>query len=178
MEAFEAALGSSVPGVAVSNSKPMTSVLPEARVLLKRLTDQELKEAGADVDRPSRRAQEAANPKRGTFVLDTSEEKDKKTARRVIYHSIFYFHERSFLLILFLLFLQSIAQILARKSVDKAKYVALTAARNKLLSSVVDHETPESVRTFNLNREFSINNKLYLFFSSLTFTSTRMQPTS
>lgn len=88
MEAFEAALGSGVPGVSGApvsgNNKAMTPVLPEARVLLKRLTDEELNNAGAGARRPSRAAQAETNLKRGTIVLDTCEakaEKERKVSR-------------------------------------------------------------------------------------------------
>ncbi|KAI9563301.1 hypothetical protein GHT06_010759 [Daphnia sinensis] len=115
VEAFEAALGTSGSGTVASSSSGMTGVLPEARVLLKRLTRQQLKEAASNIEKPKE-----ANPKRCTFVLDTSDEKENKTKR------------------------QSVAQILARKSLDKAKHIAVAAARNKLLNSVVHNETTES----------------------------------
>lgn len=75
VEAFEAALGSSGT---VASSKT-TAVLPEARVLLKRLTDQELKDAGADRSP----VQQDANAKRGTFVLNSPDEKGRKSERKV-----------------------------------------------------------------------------------------------
>ncbi|KAK4025855.1 hypothetical protein OUZ56_014899 [Daphnia magna] len=122
VEAFEAALGTIGPGTVASSSSGMTGVLPEARVLLKRLTRQQLKEAVSNIEKPQQelRKPKEANSKRCTFVLDTSDEKEKKTKK------------------------QSVSQILARKSLDKAKNIAVAAARNKLLNSVAQNETTES----------------------------------
>ncbi|XP_057367537.1 inner centromere protein-like [Daphnia carinata] len=122
VEAFEAALGTSGPATGGTSSSGMTGVLPEARVLLKRLTRQQLKEAASNIEKPQPESQKPkeANSKRCTFVLDTSDEKENKTKR------------------------QSVAQILARKSLDKAKHIAVAAARNKLMNSVVQNETTES----------------------------------
>ena len=47
--------------------------------------------------------------------------------------------------------LQSVAQMLARKSVDKAKFVALTAARNKIINNVTHNEVPEKSESVRKN---------------------------
>lgn len=85
VEAFEAALGTIGPGTVASSSSGMTGVLPEARVLLKRLTRQQLKEAVSNIEKPQQelRKPKEANSKRCTFVLDTSDEKEKKTKKQV-----------------------------------------------------------------------------------------------
>jgi hypothetical protein len=91
VEAFEAALGSGGSGTpsATSNSgKPMNSVLPEARVLLQRLTSQQLKEAGANAEKPKRASRhlkdKEVKTKRCTFALENSDsEKENKSNRQV-----------------------------------------------------------------------------------------------
>lgn len=80
VEAFEAALGT--PGVKPASTKT-TSVLPEARVLLKRLTDEELKKACASKKKLSESIKET-NVKNCTFVLDEeNSETEKKSERKV-----------------------------------------------------------------------------------------------
>ena len=86
VEAFEAALGS-VPGSNSTTNKTIVPVLPEARIVLKRLTDQDLIDAGAKAGRPPKSTQEA-NSKRGTFVLEASDETDNKSERRVCWKQV------------------------------------------------------------------------------------------
>ena len=72
VEAFEAVLGSGGSGKG-AKSKPSTgAVLPEARVLLRRLTDQDLIEAGVDQQDSSKEpaAVDGDQQKRGTFVVN------------------------------------------------------------------------------------------------------------
>lgn len=92
VEAFEAALGSGgsgTPTTTINSGKPMKSVLPEARVLLQRLTSQQLKEAGANAEKPKRASRHTNkdkedNSKRCTFVLENSDsEKENKSKRQV-----------------------------------------------------------------------------------------------
>lgn len=90
VEAFEAALGSGGPGTPTatttnSSAKPKTYALPEVRVLLQRLTSQQLKEAAGAVkpQRVSRKPKEK-EAKRCTFVLENSDsEKENKSTRQV-----------------------------------------------------------------------------------------------
>lgn len=89
MEAFEAVLSSGGSGRGINNSKPMNAVLPEARVLLKRLTDQDLKEAGVEDHQEPEQAialVEEEREKRGTFVM---KEPVKGAERRVTRPLIF-----------------------------------------------------------------------------------------
>lgn len=62
--------------------------------------------------------------------------------------------------------LQSVAQMLARKSVDKAKFVALTAARNKIINNVTHNEEKseksESVRN-NFQHVISYSTDFFSF---------------
>ncbi len=91
VEAFEAALGSGGSGTPTTNTtnssaKPMMCVLPEARVLLQRLTSQQLKEATSNAVKPQRasRQPKEKEAKRCTFVLDNSDsEKENKSTRQV-----------------------------------------------------------------------------------------------
>lgn len=163
VEAFEAVLSEKVPVQTVQllqscSKETVKPVLPEARVLLRRLTNQEIEDAGAESpveEKPNRIGKALENANRGTFVLEVSEdevsspEKPKEKGHKVIFriafcclhtHSEFYRQK-------------SVAQLLARKSVDKAKHVALTAARTKMMQSSVQ-ENPESV-----SRLCSPNNK-------------------
>ena len=77
-------MGSPTPALASSNIKTVMPVLPEARVLLKRLTDQELLDAGAEAIQPAIKPQinaKETNLKRGTIVLDETDKSKRKVTR-------------------------------------------------------------------------------------------------
>lgn len=149
VEAFEAALNAPGPAAVASNSKGVQSVLPEARVLLRRLTREELKDAGV---KSSPVPPKERKSKRGTFVTTASSVEKKSPTDKV---------DQTYIFLMFYILMncfrsrpKSVAQVLARKSVEKAKNVAITAARTKLINSVVQNETTESVSNFNFTRFF------------------------
>lgn len=52
---------------------------------------------------------------------------------------------------------ESVSRTLARKSLDRAKHLALSAARNKFLSSAAQNETAQSVSSTNNELIISIS---------------------
>lgn len=169
VEAFEAVLNHPVQTAQLvqnSRKESLKPVLPEARVLLRRLTDQELREAGAIVEKPGEgEATESAAdkaPNDGTFVLEASEdeisspEKPKEKERKVS-PPLCQLLSASYSC--FSLTQQTVTQILARKSVDKAKMVALAAARTKLMQSTIQ-DNPESVSN-QFKMKFSVFKKSF-----------------
>ncbi len=75
---------SSVQDLLERSGKRMMDVLPEARVVLKRLTSQQLKDAASNAVKPQRaslrlRPKEKVANKRRPFVLENSEKGNKST---------------------------------------------------------------------------------------------------
>lgn len=126
------------------DSESTIAVLPEARVLLQRLTDRQLKEAGVVTPRSAAAAAAAATAspalsaavsikepaaaeeKRGTFVLkefkEIKEFKENTPPNKK----------------------ESVSRTLARKSLDRAKHLALSAARTKFLNGAAQNESAQS----------------------------------
>lgn len=70
MEAFEAVLSSGGGARETRQSKAQSTVLPEAQVLLRRLTSDDLSDAGIVPESPEMEVTESGNANDGTFVVD------------------------------------------------------------------------------------------------------------
>lgn len=80
MEAFEAVLGSGGGARETRQSKAQSTVLPEARVLLRRLTSDDLSDAGIVPESPGMEATAIGND--GTFVVEEpTKQVDKRQVR-------------------------------------------------------------------------------------------------
>ena len=83
VEAFEAVLNK---GTVTEHGSGSSAVLPEARVLLKRLTSKELVDAGVDDQCDS--SFEQMTEKRGTFVLQVPESVDDSSCEVIVINII------------------------------------------------------------------------------------------
>ena len=126
VEAYEAVFKKEVvicPSSSSSSSSSAAAVLPVARVLVHRLTSQDLIAAGVK-NVPKTPARNNHNSdKRGTFVKPTADCAVDAPASQPMAAD----QPRR----------KSVAQVLARKSLDKARQLALSAARHKFLTASV-----------------------------------------
>ena len=174
MEAFEAVFsGPNCQAILDDFEQKTRAVLPEARVVVRRLTSEQIqsviyppKTATSDADDAS--AIPAAD-KRGTFVMPKNAKEVKRTTF-VVDESpdktcgAGGSNDSG----------AGVARTLARKSLDRAKHMALSAARQKFINSTLTSDAtagsvPGSPATTHLNRNASaiISKVIYLFLNAI-----------